>query len=132
MRVSTATPAPLMTAAEFLHDYGDAKGVELVKGHFVRHPMAGARHGKVGSRARQFLADYADQHHLERVFGLDTFIRTRIAPDSIRGADAAFLSCERWAKDRPLPDGPLESPPETGPRSHFAERSLERRASKGG
>jgi Uma2 family endonuclease len=108
---ATAAP-PLMTAAEFLRDYGDATGVELVHGKLVTLPMPGVKHGEVGIAAGAILRTFVKAHGLGRVTGLDSFIRTRRDPDGYRGADVAFISYERLPKSEPTPESALEIAPE--------------------
>jgi Uma2 family endonuclease len=100
-----------MTAAEFLRDYGQATGVELVHGKLVRLPMPGARHGKVGMKAGFLITRHVEDHGLGHVFGLDTYIRTRHDPDGYRGADVSFVPYDRLPRNA-VPEGPLEIPPD--------------------
>lgn len=110
--MNTATATPLMTAAEFIRDYGDSSGVELVNGQLVRLPMPGAKHGQIGLKAGALILMHVMNAECGRVVGLDTFIRTKSNPDAYRGADAAFISYERLPKSEPTPIGPFEIPPE--------------------
>ncbi|MFO0851416.1 MAG: Uma2 family endonuclease [Gemmataceae bacterium] len=107
-----STAATLMTAAEFIARHGHESGVELVRGYLVRLPMPGGRHGEVCDNAAALFRGFVKPNGLGRTMTNDTFVRTRIDPDTYRGADVCYLSYERWPKDRPLPDGPLETPPD--------------------
>ena len=102
----------LMTAEEFLRVYGDAKGVELVKGKIVRLPMPSPEHGIVMLEAGVIIREYAKQHNLGWTMVGDTFIQTIKLPPSVRGADVAFLSYKKWPKKLGKPKGTLEVPPE--------------------
>lgn len=106
------SPAPLMTAVEFVDRHGGEGGIELVKGCVARLPMPGAEHGQVCVRLAYFLLGYALERDAGRVMSNDTFIRTSTDPDTYRGADVCFLSYARLPKAAPLPGGPLEIPPE--------------------
>lgn len=110
--VPTTTPPALMTAEEFIRLHGDESNVELVKGRVVRYPMPGAEHGEVCSKANYYLTGYAIEHGSGRVMSNDTFIRTGTNPETYRGADVCFISYARVPKERPLPKGPLDHPPE--------------------
>ncbi len=108
-----AAPAPpLMTAEEFVRLHGDESGVELVRGHFVRLPMAGAEHGEVCGNAYAFVREAAKAMALGRVMCNDTFVRVGTNPDTFRGADVCFISYARLPKDQPRPKGPLDTPPD--------------------
>jgi Uma2 family endonuclease len=107
-----AAPAFLMSADDFLRDYGDAKNVELVDGKLVRHPMPGPKHGEIGIAAGAILRAFVKPNALGRVTGLDAFVRTRRDPDGCRGADVAFISFQRLPKSDPMPDTALEVSPE--------------------
>jgi len=101
---------PLMTAEEFLAQYGDESGVELIKGRVVRDPMPGGKHGEVCMAAGFIIREFVKQHGLGRVMSNDTLIRTTDAPASFRGADVCFISYSRLPKDKETPSGPVPSP----------------------
>ena len=97
----TPAPAsPLMTAAEFLAQYGNQSGVELVKGRVVRLPMPGGKHGEVYINAGAIIREFVKRLGLGRVMSNDTFIQVESDPDTFRGADVCFLSYERLPKDQ--------------------------------
>jgi Uma2 family endonuclease len=107
----TPTPAtPIMTGAEFLAQYGDESGVELVKGHLVRLPMPGGMHGEVCGNAYSILREFVRPRGLGRLMTNDTYVRTANDPDSYRGADVCFLSYSRLPKDQETPKGPIPAP----------------------
>jgi Uma2 family endonuclease len=111
--MTTTTPAAgPMTAAEFVVRHGHESGVELVRGYVRRMPMPGGRHGEVCVNATLVIGEFVKSRGLGRVMSNDTFVRTTTDPDTYRGADVLFLSHRRWPADRPVPDGPLEVPPE--------------------
>ena len=112
MTATAAPPEPLLSADEFIQKYVDAKGVELVEGRLVRLPMPGAKHSEVNMEAGLILSDFTRPRGLGRILVGDTFIRTIIDPPSFRGADVCYLSYSRWPKERELPAGVLETPPE--------------------
>ena len=112
MTATIAPPEPLITAKTFLRDYGDAKGVELVKGKIVRLPMPGTRHGEVIVEAISIFREFVKPKKPGRLIAGDSFIRTLKNPDSYRGADVYFLSFKQWPKSREVPASALEIPPE--------------------
>lgn len=113
MSTATLTPVPatpLMTADEFLAQYGDELGVELVKGRVVRYPMPGGKHGEVCVNAAMIVGAFVKQHGLGRAMSNDTFVQTGDDPITFRGADFIFLSYARLPKDQETPSGPVPSP----------------------
>jgi len=113
MSPATLTPVPatpLMTADEFLAQYGGELNVELVKGRVVRYPMPGAKHGGVCVKAVFLIYEFVSRHGLGRVMSNDTFVRIAEDPDTIRGADVCYISYTRLPKDQDLPDGPCPTP----------------------
>lgn len=112
MTATAAPPEPLLSADEFIEKYVDAKGVELVKGRLVRLPMPGAKHAEVLMQAGLVLSEFTRPNQLGRILAGDAFIRTIIDPPSFRGADVCFISFNRWPKERDMPAGILETPPE--------------------
>lgn len=112
--MSTATIPPaapaLMTAEEFLKLHGGECSVDLVKGRIVRDPMPGGEHGERCSEAAFIIRDFVKPRGLGRVMTNDTFIHAGSNPDSVRGADVAYISYKRLPKDQPTPKGPFEIP----------------------
>jgi Uma2 family endonuclease len=108
---ATATE-PLLTADEFMKQYGDETWVDLVKGRVVRYPMPGGPHGYVASNAAAMLHSFVKEHKLGRVFTNDTFVRVRLKEptDTLRGADVAFVSFAKMPGK--IPEGPLPVSPE--------------------
>ena len=104
--MSIATP--LMTADEFLKQYGDESGVELIPGLVVRLPRPGGKHGQVCFRAALELGGFIDANRLGRVCTNDTFVRTR--QDACRGADLLYLSYATPPADQPTPTGAVSPP----------------------
>jgi Uma2 family endonuclease len=96
---------PLLTAAEFLEQYGHRSGVELVRGRVMwknrpitsseERPMRRFRHGVVSYRAVRAISDFVEANRLGWIAINDTFVRTESDPDSVRGADVLFVSFTR-------------------------------------
>ena len=110
MSAATIAESALMTADEFLRLHGDECGVDLVKGHVVRDPMPGGEHGLYCGEAFSIIRDFVKPRGLGRVMTNDTYIYAGSNPDSVRGADVAYISYKRLAKDQPIPRGPFEIP----------------------
>ncbi len=107
----TTTTQALLTADEFMRLYGGEPSTELVNGHVVRYPVPGCPHGYVVNNVSCILTPFVKANDLGRVFSCDTLIRTKAAPETLRGADVAFVSYKRLPKG-PIPEGPLTVPPE--------------------
>jgi Uma2 family endonuclease len=102
-----------MTADEFARKY-DGQRVEYVNGQVREVPMAGGKHGIVCNWIAYFLTAHALANSSGRVFTNDTFVKVPQCGDSERvyGADVAFVSFARLAKDTEVPDGVIPVTPE--------------------
>ncbi len=108
-------PAPqagekLITGEELLR-MGDIGRAELVRGRIVRMSPTGHPHGFVECNAGYLLGDFVRRHKLPgRVLVGEVGIYTARNPDTVRGADVAFISNERLAQAQP--QGYLDVAPE--------------------
>jgi Uma2 family endonuclease len=84
---------------------------ELVKGEIVRMSPGGIRHSRVTGNAFSLLDSHCRQHDLGRVLTGEAGVVVARQPDTVRGADIAFISYRRLAKGR-VGDGFLHQPPE--------------------
>jgi Uma2 family endonuclease len=75
---------------------------ELVDGRPVPMPMTGRIHARLEVRLSAKLLSYADETGRGVVLGGEAGIYTRRNPDTVRGADALFISNERYARCGPL------------------------------
>ncbi|HVG06160.1 MAG TPA: Uma2 family endonuclease [Thermoanaerobaculia bacterium] len=75
---------------------------ELVNGRPVPMPMAGRSHAKYQVRMSAKLHAYAEEAGRGLVLGGEAGLYTRRNPDTVRGADALFISHERYARCGPL------------------------------
>jgi Uma2 family endonuclease len=107
---SGASPATLMTAADFAQRHG-GDYVELVKGQVRERPMPFPRHGKVCWRIGFCLGEYVEKYDLGHLMSNDSFVQTHSSPDTVRGADICFYSYERLPKG-PVPEGLLPVTPD--------------------
>ena len=108
----SATATQLMTAEEFVRDYGSTDGVELDQGHLVRTAMPTGLHGEICGNAYRLICSFAKSQQLGRCCTNDTFVRVRSNPDSYRGADVLFISYAKLPKNQHTPDTPFEIMPE--------------------
>ena len=87
-----ATP---MTADELERLYVPGKKVELIRGVPVVQELPSARHGLVASEIGYRLTGYVKPRGLGHVFGQDTGFLIASDPDTVRGADVAFVANDR-------------------------------------
>lgn len=99
----------LITAEELAH-LPDLGPCELVHGRIVPLSPAQPLHGYYEGTIGVPLANYARASGRGRALFGEVGIRTRRGPDTVRGADFAFISHERWARRNPK--GFLDVPPE--------------------
>jgi Uma2 family endonuclease len=89
----------LLTASQFAEMPNPGHPQELVRGVVVDMPPPKFRHGKVCGRLIALLTNFADEHQLGHVLGNDSGVITEHDPDTVRGADVAFVSYAKVAKD---------------------------------
>jgi Uma2 family endonuclease len=96
--VRTAT---LLTAEDFQRVAQVMGPCELVKGEVVRVSPGGIRHSRVTGNAFRLLDAYCRARKLGRVLTGEAGVIVARKPDTVRGADVAFISFERLAPDAP-------------------------------
>ena len=84
---------------------------ELVRGEIVPVSPGGIRHSRVTSRAVALLEAHCRPRRLGRVLAGEAGVVIRRRPDTVRGADVAFISYDRLPVDA-SDEGFLEQPPE--------------------
>jgi len=94
--MSTATR--LMTADEFLAMPLDGMRHELVRGEVTTMSLPGGQHGEVASEALLLLGVHVKTHGLGKTYAAETGFIVRRDPDTVRGADVAFVRRERRAQ----------------------------------
>ena len=92
-----------ITADELLHMPDDGYKYELVAGRLRKMTPAGSLHGVVGMRLATTITDHVDRHRLGVTFAADTGFKLASNPDTVRGADVAFVAAARIpASGRPV------------------------------
>jgi Uma2 family endonuclease len=104
-----AVPHRLLTIEELADVVGDTPG-ELIEGRFVPMRPTGWPHARVEVKVSSRLAQFVEAHALGTVLGGEAGIVIRRGPDTLRGADVAYVSNERLA--RASADGYLDVAPE--------------------
>lgn len=100
---------PLMTAEDLWRD-GPMTPGELVRGRFIEMPPTGRPHGTAEARIARLLGNFVEERRLGTVMTGEVGIITKRNPDTVRGADVAFISNERLANART--EGYLDVAPE--------------------
>ena len=86
-----------MTAADLLRFDDDTVRVELVRGELETMPLPGGRHGRIGSKILRRLGNHVEANDLGETYAAETGFLIERDPDTVRGADAAFVSRDRLA-----------------------------------
>lgn len=106
MRTST-----LLRAEEFALVAEVLGPCELVNGEIIPLSPGGLRHSKIALRAGFLLEVHNQAHHLGHVLAGEAGFIVGRAPDTVRGADVAFVSYPRLPRDTQI-TGFLEVPAE--------------------
>jgi Uma2 family endonuclease len=103
--------AALLSAEDFARVAPILGPCELVKGEIVPMSPGGMRHSKVTGRAFLLLATHVEARHLGHVLTGEAGVIIARRPDTVRGADVAFISYRRQPKGA-VEEGFLTRPPE--------------------
>ncbi len=97
-----ATIAPSQTETLLTGDdllaMGDIGPSELIEGRLVHRSPAGGKHAMCEIGFGRYLDDFVTQHRLGKVMGGEVGIYVRRSPDTIRAADVAYLSNDRYTR----------------------------------
>ncbi len=97
-KISTLPADAGVLTGKDLFALGDIGRAELVKGELVRMTPTGHPHGHYEVNFVLSLGAFVRQHKLGRVLSGEVGLYTRRNPDTVRGADVAFISNERLAQ----------------------------------
>ncbi len=103
-------PAMLLTAEEFTTRYTNIHA-ELVEGVVKESPVPFPKHGFICSRIDRLIGYHVETHDLGRVATNDSWIKTGVHPDTVRGADVCFFGYERLPRGE-VPEGLLPVAPD--------------------
>ena len=106
MRTST-----LLTAEEFARVAEVLGPCELVKGEIIPRSFGRVRACEVSGKACFLLGTHVRAHRLGHVLANEAGVVVARRPDTVRGADVAFISYQRLPRDARV-EGFLELPPE--------------------
>jgi Uma2 family endonuclease len=95
--MATTTKA-LLTAEEFMERYDGERWYELVRGEVVQLSPPNFEHGYICLNIGSILRDYAKRSGLGAAVGNDAAVRTTRDPDTLRGADVAYYTYDRFPR----------------------------------
>jgi Uma2 family endonuclease len=104
--------AALLTAKDFARIAEVLGPCELVRGEIVPMSPGGIEHSEVTGRACLLVATFNRTHRLGRVLTGEAGLVVSRHPDTVRGADVAFVSHSRLPRDVADRTGFLRVPPE--------------------
>jgi len=91
----------VLTAEDLLQP-GIPEHADLVRGVLMVREPPGFRHGEIIARLTIILGTYVQAHGLGRVVAGDAGFKLESDPDTVRGADVAFVSRERLPHGSPV------------------------------
>jgi len=91
--------AKLLTADDLWRMPGNGRNYELVKGELHPLPPAGGEHGDLTMNLGAPMWNHASMHDLGKVVAAETGFIVAFDPDTVRGADIAFIRKERIPAD---------------------------------
>src|SRR5205823_5860915 len=100
-----------LTAEEFERDYTEVECCELERGKVIYLSPSGMNHSRPCIRAAVLLENWAEKTGLGRVYANEIGLVTQRKPDTVRGADAAYISYARLPEGDE-PEGYCPVPPE--------------------
>jgi Uma2 family endonuclease len=99
-----------MTADEFLMMPDDGFLHELIRGEVTTMSLPGGRHGKIALEIGRLLSNHVKAHGLGDTYAAETGFLIERDPDTVRGADVAFVRRERLSEitnpDKHVPFAP--------------------------
>lgn len=96
--MSTATT--LLTAEEFEARYADGPPCELVRGEVVELTAGGLRHSRITGLAYYLIEAWARRTGSGRAYAGESGLIIERGPDTVRGADVAYFSFQRFPTGR--------------------------------
>ena len=94
--------AEVMTAEQLLYLHLPDKQTELVRGRLIVREPPGYRHGLVAANLARLIANNVHDHDLGIVVAAETGFKLHSNPDTVRAADAAFITRDRAPDPAPL------------------------------
>ncbi|MEE9295102.1 MAG: Uma2 family endonuclease [Phycisphaerae bacterium] len=101
----------LITSQEFETICNQLGPCELVRGEVVALSPGGFKHGRITVQVTMVIGRWAQQTRLGRVIAGDASVIVESDPDTVRGADVAYISYQRLPREAE-PSGFCATPPE--------------------
>ena len=95
-----AETAERLITGEELSKMPEAEPCELIEGRIVRMSPTSHIHGRIETRFASRLSSFVEAARLGQVLSGEVGIYIRRQPDTIRAADAAYISSARYAQSR--------------------------------
>ena len=88
-----STQTRLLTADEFL-EWPDEPGFrqELIRGEVVTMSLPGGEHGEVALKIGRLIGNHVEAAELGETYAAETGFIVERDPDTVRGADVAFVA----------------------------------------
>jgi len=86
-----------MTADEFLEMPADGFRHELVRGEVISMSLPGGQHGKISLKIGRLIGNHVESAKLGDCYAAETGFLIERDPDTVRGADVAFVRSQRLA-----------------------------------
>jgi Uma2 family endonuclease len=90
-----STETRLVTADEFLLMPDDGLRHELVRGEVTTMTLPGGEHGEIAAEILLLIGSFAKAHGLGKTYAAETGFLIERNPDTVRGADVAFVRREK-------------------------------------
>jgi len=101
----------LMSVAEFASICEQLGPCELIRGEVVSLSPGGYQHSRLSVKIAFLIEKWAVENNRGRVIGNEAGLIVASEPDTVRGADIAYVSFDRLPKGS-MPPGFFETPPE--------------------
>jgi Uma2 family endonuclease len=97
-----AQPVALVTAEELWLSPTFNKRCELVRGEIIEMDPSGGEHGEIATTLAILLGTHIRNQHLGKAYGAETGFILGRSPDTVRGADFAFIAQARLPQAAPI------------------------------
>ena len=95
---AVAASEKLISVTDYANRPENGKREELVRGRIVELKVPYPRHGEICVKTILIVARYLHSHDIGRLLSNDAGVIMERGPDTVRGADVAFLSYKRRPK----------------------------------
>jgi len=93
-----STQTRLMSADEFLEMPDEGLRHELVRGEVISMSLPGGQHGKISLKISRLIGNHVESAKLGDCYAAETGFLIERDPDTVRGADVAFVRASRLSE----------------------------------